>query len=91
MTDLGRERGWRPMTRGDFDDQLGPEGVFLIGDPEEVAEKILRHSESLGGLTRVTFQINAASLPHDKLMQAIELIGTRVAPIVRKNVGTNRA
>jgi hypothetical protein len=49
-----------------------------------VTEKVLRHSEALGGVSRFTFQMNAASLPHDKLMKAIELLGTRVAPALRK-------
>jgi len=75
------------MTRRDFDAQLTSDGALLIGNPEEVAEKIIRHSEALGGLTRVTFQMNAASLPHEDLMGAIELIGTRVAPAVRAKLG----
>jgi len=87
VSDIGKERGWRPMTRRDFDAQLGPEGALLIGDPEEVADKIVRHSEALGGISRVTFQMNAASLSHQKLMGAIELIGTRVAPAVRARLG----
>ena len=86
VSDIGKERGWRPMTRRDFDAQIGPEGALMIGDPEEVAEKILRHSEALGGITRVTFQMNAASLSHEKLMGAIELIGRRVAPAVRSKL-----
>src|SRR5262245_1818268 len=87
VSDIGRERGWRPMTRRDFDAQLGPAGALLIGDPGEVAEKVIRHSEALGGVSRVTFQMNAASLPHQKLMRAIELIGTQVAPLVRRKAG----
>jgi alkanesulfonate monooxygenase SsuD/methylene tetrahydromethanopterin reductase-like flavin-dependent oxidoreductase (luciferase family) len=71
------------MTRRDFEAQMGPQGALIIGDPEEVAAKVIRHSEALGGLSRVTFQMNAASLPHDKLMRAIELIGMQVAPAVR--------
>jgi probable LLM family oxidoreductase len=80
VTDVGKERGWPPVTRAGFDAQRGPHGALLIGSPEEVAEKILRHSEALGGISRLTFQMNAASLPHAKLMRAIEAIGTRVAP-----------
>src|SRR5262249_55522737 len=87
VSDIGKERGWRPMTRRDFDAQLGPDGALLIGDPDEVAEKVVRHSEALGGLSRVTFQMNGASLPQEKLMRAIELIGTRVAPAVRERLG----
>lgn len=84
VTDIGKERGWPPVTRSAFDGQRGPYGALLIGDPDEVAEKIVRHSEALGGVSRFTFQMNASSLPHAKLMQAIELLGTRVAPAVRK-------
>jgi len=82
--DVAKERGWRPMTRAAFDAQRGPYGAYLIGSPDEVAEKIIRHSEALGGISRITFQMNASSLPHAKLMQAIELLGTRVAPAVRE-------
>jgi probable LLM family oxidoreductase len=82
--DVGKERGWRPPTRAGFDAQLGPLGALLIGNPDEVVEKIIRHSEALGGISRVTFQMNAASLPHAKLMHAIELLGTRVAPALRQ-------
>jgi len=86
MNDVGRERGWGVMRREHFEAQRGPEGALLVGDPEEVAEKIVRHSEALGGLARVTFQMNAASLPHDKMMSAIELIGARVIPAVNARV-----
>jgi probable LLM family oxidoreductase len=87
MTDVGKERGWSGMTRARFDAQLGPYGALLLGDAEEVAEKVIRHGEALGGISRITFQMNAASLPHAKLMRAIEILGTRVAPIVRKEAG----
>jgi probable LLM family oxidoreductase len=77
---VAEERGWRPVTRAGFDAQRGPLGALLIGEPEEVVEKILRHSEALGGISRITFQMNAASLPHMKLMKAIDLLGSRVLP-----------
>src|SRR5262245_11382251 len=73
-------------SRAGFDAQRGPQGALLIGSPEEVTEKILRHSEALGGISRITFQMNAASLPHSKLMKAIETIGARVAPHLREVV-----
>src|SRR6185369_24688 len=82
MTKVGKERGWPPMTRGRFEAQIGPEGALLVGSVEEVAEKILRHSEALGGITRLTFQMDTAQVPHEKLIQSIELIGTRLKPIV---------
>jgi len=83
FTDIGKERGWPPATRPGFDAQRGKYGALLIGSPDEVAEKIIRHSEALGGVSRFTFQMNAASLPHRKLMKAIEVLGTRVAPVLR--------
>ena len=83
VTDIGKERGWPAVTRAGFDAQRGPQGALLIGDADEVVEKIVRHSEALGGVSRFTFQMNAASLPHAKLMQAIEVLGTRVAPVLR--------
>lgn len=82
FTRIGRERGWPPVTRERFDAQRGPLGAFLVGGPEEVAEKIIRHSEALGGISRVTFQMDNAGLSHEKLLKSIQLIGSRVAPIV---------
>jgi alkanesulfonate monooxygenase SsuD/methylene tetrahydromethanopterin reductase-like flavin-dependent oxidoreductase (luciferase family) len=79
---IAKERGWPPMTKGRFDAQAGPLGAFLVGGPEEVAEKILRHSKALGGISRVTFQMDAANLPHEKLMRSIELIGKKVKPLI---------
>ncbi len=84
FTRIGRERGWPPVTRAHFDTQMGPKGALLIGGPAEIAEKILRHSEALGGITRVSFQMDNAGLTHAKLMQAIELIGNQVVPLVNK-------
>src|SRR5215211_1727698 len=83
FTEVGKERGWGPVTRRAFDMQRGPHGALLVGSPDEVTEKIMRHSQALGGISRITFQMNAASLSHAKLMQAIELLGTRVAPALR--------
>lgn len=84
MNEIGKERGWRPITRMDFEAQRGPNGALLIGNPEEVTEKIIRHSQALGGISRITFMMNPASLPHEKLMQATELIGSRVAPVLHE-------
>ena len=83
---VGKERGWAPMTRAQFDAQLTPNGALLVGTADEVAAKILRHSEALGGISRVTFMMNGASLPHLKLMSAIDLIATRVAPVLREEL-----
>jgi len=89
MTEIGKERGWPAMTRRDFDAQRGLQGALLIGGPDEVVDKILRHSKTLGGISRITFMMNPGSLPHEKLMRATELIGTRVAPVLREKLGEN--
>jgi probable LLM family oxidoreductase len=89
FTDIGKERGWPAVTRAGFDAQRGPQGALLIGSPEEVVEKIVRHSQALGGVSRFTFQMNAASLPHAKLMRAIEMLGSLVAPQLRKELANH--
>ena len=83
FTKIGKERGFPPVSRDRFDAQNGITGALLVGNPEEVAEKIMRHSESLGGISRFTFQMDAG-LSHQKLMNAIELIGKKVSPMVNK-------
>ncbi len=85
FTRIGKERGWPPVSPTRFDAQNGALGALLVGNPEEVAAKILRHSASLGGISRFTFQMDNAALPHSKLMNSIELIGKRVAPLVNTN------
>ncbi len=84
FNEVGKERGWSPTTRASFDAQRGRDGALMIGGPEEVVEKIKRHSIALGGISRVTFQMNAASLPHDKMMRGIDMIGKHVAPALRE-------
>src|SRR2546423_8742062 len=91
FTSIGKERGWGPVTRAQFDAQLTPNGALLAGTPEEVAAKVLRHSEALGGISRITFMMNAASLPHLKLMSAIDLIASRVAPVLREQLASSAA
>lgn len=84
MTEIGKERGWPKMTRDHFEAQMGPQGALIIGEPGEVIQKIVRHSKALGGISRITFMMNPASLPHEKLMRATELIGTQIAPALRE-------
>src|SRR5712691_11461628 len=86
VSSVAEERGWGPVTREGFDAQRGPDAALLIGEPDEVAERITRLSEALGGISRITLQMNASSLPHAKLMRAIEVVGTRVAPAVRQGL-----
>ncbi len=81
FTKIGKERGFPPVTRASFDAQNGPLGAYLVGDYKEVAEKILRHSEALGGISRFTFQMDVG-LGHEKLLRSIELIGKKVSPLV---------
>jgi probable LLM family oxidoreductase len=84
FTEIGKERGWSPTTRAQFDATRGPTGALLIGDAETVAEKILYVNEALGGISRITFQMGVSTLPHQKMIRAIEILGTKVAPMVRK-------
>jgi alkanesulfonate monooxygenase SsuD/methylene tetrahydromethanopterin reductase-like flavin-dependent oxidoreductase (luciferase family) len=88
FTEIGKERGWPPATRAQFDALRGPTGALLIGDVETVAEKILYVNEVLGGLSRITFQMGVSALPHVKMLRSIELLGARVAPIVQKQPTT---
>jgi probable LLM family oxidoreductase len=83
FTKFGQERGWPPVTRAGFDAQRGPKGAYLIGSPEVVAEKILRHSEALGGISRVTFQMDNAGLSHEQLLKSTELIGQKIKPLLQ--------
>ena len=80
FTKIGRERGWGPVTREQFDQQTGPLGAIVLGDPEQVSEKIRRHSEALGGIDRFQFQMDIADITHDNLLKSIELIGKEVIP-----------
>ena len=80
FTKIGKERGWGPVTREQFDHLVGPLGAIVLGDPEQVAEKILRHSEALGGITRFQFQMDIADITHENLLKSIELIGKEVIP-----------
>ena len=85
---MSRERGIPPVSRSQYEALRGPNGMLVISSPEAAAEKILSISETLGGISRFTFQMSPAALPHAKHMHAIELLGTRVAPLVRRCVET---
>jgi len=80
---IGRERGWPPMDRAQFDDAAGPEGALFVGSPETVATKIAFAAKGLG-LSRFDLKYSNGGLSHDKLMKSIELYGTRVIPRVRE-------
>jgi alkanesulfonate monooxygenase SsuD/methylene tetrahydromethanopterin reductase-like flavin-dependent oxidoreductase (luciferase family) len=83
LTKAGRERGWGPVTRAHFDAEVSQSGALIVGGPDEVVEKIRFYDEALGGISRLTFQMDLAALPHATLMRAIELLGTRVAPALQ--------
>jgi len=86
FTKIGKERGWPPVTRGQFEALRGPTGALIVGDVEAVAAKVLRINESLGGIARLSFQMSVAALPHAKLMQSIRILGEQVAPSVRNRL-----
>jgi len=86
FTEIGKERGWPPTTRAQFDALRGPTGALIVGDSETVIQKILSINEDLGGISRLTFQMSVAALPHARLMRSIELIGTEVIPAVQKEL-----
>jgi alkanesulfonate monooxygenase SsuD/methylene tetrahydromethanopterin reductase-like flavin-dependent oxidoreductase (luciferase family) len=86
MTQLGRERGWSPMTRIQFDGMRGPAGSLVIGDPETVADKIVRWAKVLG-IVRFMLHISVGTMPHDQVLSSIELFGKEVAPRVRQALG----
>ena len=85
MNRIGRERGWGPTSRAHFDQSRGPNGALFVGDPEAVAEKIVAMHRIFRN-DRFLLQMAIGLLPHDRLMKAIELFGTRVAPLVRKEI-----
>lgn len=86
MDQLGRERGWPPMTREQFEASRKLRGANFVGSPQEVTEKILWQHEIFGH-SRFLIQMSVGSVPHDKMMRSIELFATEVAPTVRKALG----
>jgi alkanesulfonate monooxygenase SsuD/methylene tetrahydromethanopterin reductase-like flavin-dependent oxidoreductase (luciferase family) len=86
MTKLGAERGWPPATREDFDALTALRGALAVGSPEQVAEKIL-YQHSVLGHQRYLMQVSVGTMPHRSVLRAIELLGTEVAPLVRKELG----
>lgn len=90
MTRIGRERGWPPTTREQFEALRSPRGALLVGSPQEVIDKILFQYEIFGH-QRFLAQLTVGSMPHDKTMRAIELLGTKVAPAVRQEIARRTA
>ena len=87
FTEIGKERGWAPTTRAQFDASRGPTGALVVGDAQTVTTKLLRINEDLGGISRFTFQMGVSTLPHEKMLRAIEILGTQVRPAVHTALG----
>ena len=85
MNRIGRERGWPPMTREDFDRSTELRGANLVGSPQQVAEKLLFQHELFGN-QRSLLQFSVGTLPHAQVMRSIELFGNEVAPAVRREL-----
>ncbi len=83
MSRIGQERGWPPMTRAQYDAMRGPDGSLVLGTPEQVADKILRWRDILG-ISRFMLHTSVGTLGHDKVQRTIELLGTKVAPLVQE-------
>jgi probable LLM family oxidoreductase len=90
MDRIGRERGWGPTNRAHFDQARGPIGNLFVGEPELVAEKIIA-AHKVFGMSRFMLQMAIGLMPHDQIMRGIELYGTKVAPIVRKEIGSPKS
>ncbi|GAA0315793.1 Atu2307/SP_0267 family LLM class monooxygenase [Kineococcus aurantiacus] len=86
MNQLGRERGWGHFSHTSYEAARSRRGALLVGSPEEVAEKILFQHEHLG-IDRFMLHLSAGTMPHADVMKAVELLGTEVAPLVRKELG----
>jgi alkanesulfonate monooxygenase SsuD/methylene tetrahydromethanopterin reductase-like flavin-dependent oxidoreductase (luciferase family) len=82
MSQIGRERGWGPMTGSQYDMMRGPKGSLVLGNPETVARKIL-HLRDVLGINRFMLHISVGTLPHERVLRAIRMLGTEVAPMVR--------
>ena len=89
MNVIGRERGWPPYTRATFDSARSLRGALYVGDPETVAEKIVLLHNNLG-VTRFFLHVNVGTLPHKEVLRAIELLGTKVAPIVHRELAKSK-
>jgi probable LLM family oxidoreductase len=89
MGRIGKERGWQGMNRQQFDASINPQGALLVGSPQQVIDKILYEHE-LFGHTRFLAQMSLGAMPHKKVLRAIELLGTEVAPAVKKFTAQKR-
>ena len=84
---IGRERGFAPPGRAQYDAMCAPDGAYIIGDPQTVATKILRINDDLGGISRISLQMTNVRLAHDNLLRGIELLGSRGADRAGRDTG----
>lgn len=89
MNRIGKERGWPPLSRQQFDYSRSPKGALVVGSVQEVIDKILYEHELFGN-TRFLAQMSVGYMPHKKVMQSIELFGTKVAPAIRKDLNSKK-
>ncbi|MGF1669766.1 MAG: LLM class flavin-dependent oxidoreductase, partial [Balneolaceae bacterium] len=85
MDKIGRERGWPPMTREQFEESCSVRGANVVGSPQQVIEKIL-YQHQLFGHSRFLIQMSVGTIPHQKILRSIELFATEVAPAVNKAI-----
>jgi len=86
--DIGKERGWPPITRSQYNAVRSQGGALIIGDAETAVKKIMHFHEVLGGIDRLTIQMSPGTLPHQKALEAIEILGTEIAPMLRKKLSS---
>ena len=87
MNQIGAERGFPPASRAQFNALCGPDGAFLVGSPSTVRDKMLAADKTMGGISRITFQMSTAMLETQRMQDSITLLGTEVAPDVRATFG----
>jgi probable LLM family oxidoreductase len=90
MNRIGKERGWTPMTRADYEQAATLRGSDFVGAPQQIVEKILFQWDIFHH-DRVLLQFSVGSIPHERIMRSIELFGTEVAPVVREEIARRRA
>ena len=90
MGRIGRERGWPPPTRAQFDGEAHLRGALFLGGAQQIIDKLLFHWEVFGH-DRCLIQLTVGPMPHDRVLRAIEILGTEVAPVVRAEIQTRKA
>lgn len=88
MNDIGKERGFPPASRAQFNAMCGPDGAFLVGSPQTVRDKMMAADATMAGISRITFQMSTAALETEGMQKSISLLGNEVAPAVRAAIGT---